>query len=171
MAARPARPAGHHHRAAGLLDAFVAAYNHHRPHRSLPHRATPAAARPKATPGTSRARDTHDRLRHDTLDKAGCVTLRLAGRLHHIGIGRTHTGTHVLLLVQDLHIRVIHATTGELLRDLILDPRRDYRPPAAHPAQPRKALDRTDQSSVRAMPMSCDITERARQDSNLWPGA
>ena len=47
-----------------LLDAFVRAYNHDRPHRSLPHRATPAAAyaaRPKAIPGTSRTRDTHDR--------------------------------------------------------------------------------------------------------------
>jgi transposase InsO family protein len=114
-----------------LIDAFVAAYNHDRPHRSLPHRATPAAAhvaRPKATPGTSRARDTHDRVRTDKIDKAGCVTLRVNGRLHHIGIGRTLTGTDVLLLVQDLHIRVIHAATGELLRDLILDPRKDYQP-------------------------------------------
>jgi transposase InsO family protein len=44
-----------------FIDAFVRAYNHDRPHRSLPHRATPAAAyaaRPKAIPGTSRARDT-----------------------------------------------------------------------------------------------------------------
>jgi hypothetical protein len=109
-----------------LLDAFVRAYNHDRPHRSLPHRATPAAAfaaRPKATPGTSRARNTHDRVRHDKIDKAGCVTLRVSGRLHHICVGRTLTGTDVLLLVQDLHIRVIPAATGELLRDLILDPR------------------------------------------------
>jgi transposase InsO family protein len=54
-----------------LIDAFVRAYNHDRPHRSLPHRATPAAAfaaRPKATPGTSRARNTHDRARHDDTD-------------------------------------------------------------------------------------------------------
>jgi hypothetical protein len=75
----------------------------------------------------------HDRLRRDKVDKAGCVTLRLAGRLHHIGVGRTHTGTHVLLLVQGLHVRVIDAATGGLLRDLVLDPTRDYqrtgRPP------------------------------------------
>jgi hypothetical protein len=50
------------------------------------------------------------------------------GRLHHIGVGRTHTGTDVMLLVHDLHIRVIHAATGELLRDLVLDPRKDYQP-------------------------------------------
>jgi hypothetical protein len=61
------------------------------------------------------------------------VTLRLAGRLHHIGIGRTHAGTHVLLLVQDLHIRVIDAATGELLRELILDPTRDYQPTGRPP--------------------------------------
>jgi transposase InsO family protein len=124
-----------------LIDAFVAAYNHDRPHRSLPHRATPAAAyvaRPKATPGTSRARDTHDRVRTDKIDKAGCVTLRVNGRLHHIGIGRTLTGTDVLLLVQDLHIRVIHAATGELLRDLILDPRKDYQPTGRPPGPARK---------------------------------
>jgi transposase InsO family protein len=124
-----------------LLDVFVAAYNHDRPHRSLPHRATPAVAytaRPKAAPGTDRARDTHDRLRHDKIDKAGCVTLRVNGRLHHIGVGRTLTGTDVLLLVQDLHIRVIHAATGELLRDLVLDPRKDYQPTGRPPGPARK---------------------------------
>jgi transposase InsO family protein len=124
-----------------LLDVFVDAYNHDRPHRSLPHRATPAVAytaRPKAAPGTDRARDTHDRLRHDKIDKAGCVTLRVNGRLHHIGVGRTLTGTDVLLLVQDLHIRVIHAATGELLRDLVLDPRKDYQPTGRPPGPARK---------------------------------
>jgi hypothetical protein len=141
VAARPARSAVTITGLQALIDAFVGAYNHQRPHRSLPHRATPAtayAARPKATPGTSRARDTHDRIRHDKIDKAGCVTLRLAGRLHHIGVGRTHTGTDVLLLVQDLHIRVIHAATGELLRDLILDPRKDYQPTGRPPGPARK---------------------------------
>ena len=38
-----------------------------------------------------------------------------------IGIGRTHTGTRVIVLSQDLDIRVIDAATGELLRELILD--------------------------------------------------
>src|SRR5215217_2112177 len=135
LLAQPAQPATIDQLQA-LIDAFRRAYNHHRPHRSLPHRATPAttyAARPRATPGTSRARDTNDRVRHDKIDKAGCVTLRVNGRLHHIGVGRTHTGTDVLLLVQDLHIRVIHAATGELLRDLILDPRKNYQPTGRPP--------------------------------------
>jgi transposase InsO family protein len=114
-----------------LLDRFRRAYNHHRPHRSLPHRATPATVyntMPKATPGPSRDADTHDRIRHDIVDKSGTVTLRVAGNLRHIGIGRTHTRTHVILLVHDLQVRVINATTGELLRELTIDLNRDYQP-------------------------------------------
>jgi hypothetical protein len=37
----------------------------------------------------------------------------------------------VILLVQDLQIRVVHAITGELLRELTLDPTRDYQPTGA----------------------------------------
>jgi transposase InsO family protein len=129
------------------LDTFTSYYNTRRPHRSLPHRATPAtayAARPKAVPG-SRNADTHDRVRTDIIGTTGTVTLRYAGKLYHIGIGRTHTGTHVLLLVQDLHIRIIDAATGELLRELTLDPDRNYqptgRPPGPKPGTPRKRKD------------------------------
>jgi transposase InsO family protein len=107
-----------------LLDAFTSCYNHQRPHKSLPGRATPAtayAARPKAAPG-DRGADTHDRVRTDIIGTTGTVTLRHAGKLYHIGVGRTHARTHILLLVQDLHVRIIHAATGELLRDLTLDP-------------------------------------------------
>jgi len=124
-----------------LIDIFVDEYNHRRPHRSLPHRATPAAvydSMPKALPGASRDPDTHDRIRHDRVDKAGSVTIRHNGRLHHIGVGRTHTGTCVVLLVQDLQIRVINAITGELLRDLILNPNRDYQPTGAPKGPTRK---------------------------------
>jgi Integrase core domain len=126
------------------LDAFTAYYNTRRPHKSLPHRATPATiyhARPKASPG-DRAADTHDRVRADRIDKTGCVTLRHAGKLYHIGIGRTHAGTRILLLVQDLHVRIIDAATGELLRELTLDPTRNYqptgRPPEPPPGTPRR---------------------------------
>lgn len=117
-----------------LLETFVEEYNHRRPHRSLPNRATPAArynTMPKAMPGESRDPDTHDRVRHDRVDKAGSVTIRHNGRLHHIGIGRTHEGNCVILLIQDLHIRVVNAVTGELLRDLVLNPHIDYQPTGA----------------------------------------
>ena len=113
-----------------LLDTFVAEYNKRRPHRSLPHAATPETAytgRPKALPNPVQA-SSHERIRHDRIDDSGVVTLRHAGRLHHIGIGRTHARTHVILLIQDLHIRIVHASTGELLRELTLDTTRDYQP-------------------------------------------
>jgi transposase InsO family protein len=114
-----------------LIDGFVEEYNHRRPHRSLPQHATPATAyhaRPKAEPGRQSAPETHQRLRRDRIDKAGKITLRHGGRLYSIGVGRTHTGTHVLVLVQDLNIRIINAATGELLRELALDPTRRYQP-------------------------------------------
>jgi transposase InsO family protein len=143
LRAQPAQPADLAQLQA-LLDAFTTIYNHQRPHRSLPHRATPATAytaRPKATPG-DRAGDTHDRVRTDRVDANGKLTLRVNGKLHHIGIGAACARTPVLMLIQDLRIRVINAATGELLRELTLDPARDYqptgRPPGPPPGTPRR---------------------------------
>ena len=111
-----------------LCDRFVHIYNRERPHRSLPERCTPAVAyatRPKAGPG-DRGDDTHFRVRHDRVAQGGNVTLRLNGRLHHIAIGRAHTGTRIIMLIADLDVRVIHAGTGEILRHLTVDPERRY---------------------------------------------
>jgi transposase InsO family protein len=141
-----------------LLDVFARIYNTQRPHRSLPGRATPAAAyaaRPKAVPG-DRTADTHDRVRSDRIDATGLVTLRHNGKLHHIGIGRPHAGTRVLLLVQDLHIRVINADTGELIRELILNPDRDYQPTGKRQGWPKKTPRPLRRFAVSSM--SCDIT-------------
>jgi transposase InsO family protein len=142
LRAQPAQP-GTLSELQALLDAFTSTYNAKRPHRSLPHRATPAtayAARPKAVPG-DRTADTHDRVRTDRVDADGKLTLRAGGRLHHIGIGRTHARTRVLMLVCDLHVRVINAATGELIRELTIDPARNYqptgRPPGPPPGTPR----------------------------------
>ena len=95
--------------------------------------------RPKATPAARH--DTHDRVRHDRIDTHGKVTLRVNGRLHHIGIGRTHARTPVLLLVQDLQVRVVNAATGELLRQLVIDPARNYQP--NHPSHAKTTSPRT----------------------------
>jgi len=114
-----------------LLDRFTVDHNTHRPHRSLGRRTPHAAylARPKAAPAPSSPSAQPDtRVRRDRIDPTGVVTLRYQGRLHHIGIGRTHARTHVLLLVQDRHIRVINEHTGDLLRELTLDPTRNYQP-------------------------------------------
>jgi transposase InsO family protein len=126
-----------------LLGDFTVTYNTRRPHRSLPHRATPATiyqARPKAGPG-DRTADTHHRVRTGRADPAGKLTLRVNGKLHHIGTGHENARTAVLMLVQDLHVRIINAATGELIRELTIDPARDYqplgRPPGPQPKRPR----------------------------------
>jgi hypothetical protein len=45
------------------------------------------------------------------IDNDGKLTLRHAGRLHHIGVGRTHARTPILMLINGCDIRIIHATT------------------------------------------------------------
>jgi transposase InsO family protein len=110
------------------LDRFGDYYNTRRPHRALGRRTPWEAfgARPKAIPSGSRmVLPAHLRVRKDRVDKVGRVTLRYNSRLHHIGLGRRHAGARVLLLVADLEVRVI-TEDGELLRELTLDPSRDY---------------------------------------------
>jgi len=126
-----------------LLDTFVSLYNHQRPHRSLPHRATPAVTYhtlPKASPADHHG-DPHWRIRHDIIDDTGSVTLRIAGRLLHIGVGRPYARTHVVLLVYDLDVRVIDVHTGELLRALTLDLSHTYQGTGRPPGPWRRTPD------------------------------
>ena len=74
----------------------------------------------------------HYRVRHDRVDKQGRVTIRYLSRLRHIGLGRANAGVPVRLLVANKHVRVIRED-GSLLRELVLDPGRDYQP--QEPAQ------------------------------------
>ena len=110
------------------LDRFVAYYNEARPHRGIGRR-TPREvfdAKVKARPA-ERVADTHFRVRHDKVDKTGCVTLRHESRLLHVGVGRAHKGEQVLLLVAGRDVRVV-SEDGELIRELTLDPTRNYQP-------------------------------------------
>jgi hypothetical protein len=65
-------------------------------------------------------------VRRDTVDTGGTLTLRHNGRLHHIGVGRTHARTPILILINGLDIHIIHATTGQIIRELTLNPAVDY---------------------------------------------
>jgi hypothetical protein len=76
-----------------------------------------------------RPSSTPDGEGHDRIDSNGKLSLRHNSRLHHIGLGRRHAGTPGLVLVNDRRIRVL-STSGQLLRDLQLDPSRDYQPQA-----------------------------------------
>jgi len=65
----------------------------------------------------------------------------MAGRMHHIGLGRDFQGTRVLVLVRGLEVRVVDEATGELIRALVIDPTRNYqgtgRPPGPPPGRRR----------------------------------
>jgi len=110
------------------LDAFRHYYNHIRPHRALG-RHTPLqaySARLKARPAGSEV-STYLRVREDRVDKAGKVSLRYDSRLYKIGIGRAHKGRVIKLLIADQNVRVIDSD-GQLIRELTLDPSRNYQP-------------------------------------------
>jgi len=123
-------PAGTLAELQGQLDTFRTYYNEVRPHRAIGRR-TPAeafAARPKATPWLPTLKvPAHHRVRRDKVDITGVITLRHNSRLHHIGLGRRLSGTRVIVLIDGLRIRVL-TEDGELLRELTLDPSRDYQP-------------------------------------------
>ena len=108
-----------------MLDEFADFYNHRRKHRAHPGR-TPAqvyAARAKATPEHNRGG--HFRIRDDIVHATGSVTLRRGGRMHHIKLGMHLGGTPVRMLIHDLHVIVIDRDTGEILRELTIDPNKD----------------------------------------------
>jgi hypothetical protein len=112
------------------LDRFQDYCNTMRPHRAIGRR-SPAeafAGRPKATLSLPGLRvPAHVRVRRDRIDITGVITLRHNSRLHHIGLGRRLVGTRVIALVDCLRVRVI-TEDGELIRELNLDPSRDYQP-------------------------------------------
>ena len=54
------------------------------------------------------------------------MTLRHAGKMHHLGIGAKHRGKRVLALVDDTTVTVVHLDTSEVLSDHTIDPARSY---------------------------------------------
>jgi transposase InsO family protein len=109
------------------LDRFVTYYNEERPHRGIG-RQTPAsvyAAREKAVPSESFVKVGNRRLRIDRVDSRGRVTLRVRGKLHHIGIGNAYTGWRVAMLVNGLDVEIV-AFDGSPMRRLTIDPTVDY---------------------------------------------
>jgi transposase InsO family protein len=104
------------------------AYNEARPHRAIG-RITPAAAyaaRPKAHPA-GRGSPGHFRLRYDITDKKGAISLRRAGRMHHLRVGAAHAGRRVLAIVDVREVTVVALDTGELLPGHLIEPDRGYR--------------------------------------------
>jgi transposase InsO family protein len=110
------------------LDQFREHYNERRPHRAL-HRTTPGhayRASPKAAPAGNGHTPGHYRLRYDRLDPKGRMTLRRAGRMHHLGIGTEHARKRVLAFADDHHVTVTDLTTGEVLSRHLIQPTKSY---------------------------------------------
>lgn len=61
--------------------------------------------------------------RHDKVDKTGRIMLRHASPMHHIRLGTEHAGTTIRMLIHDLTVIIINLNTGEILRELTIDPR------------------------------------------------
>jgi len=109
------------------LDTFAQIYNHQRPHRALD-RQTPAqayGARPKARPTLAPATGFY-RVRHDHVGTNGKISLRRAGRMHHLGIGAAHARKPVTILITDTLVTVIHTGTGQILATNTINPDRTY---------------------------------------------
>ncbi len=111
-----------------LLDEFRNYYNTQRPHRAI-NRQTPQFAYtliPKATP-TPPDDPGLWRVRYDTIDNDGKITMRYHGKLLHLGIGRAHNRTEVIVLIHNADATVI-TTDGTILSEHTLDPTRGYQP-------------------------------------------
>jgi transposase InsO family protein len=109
------------------LEAFRLAYNEQRPHRAIG-RATPGEAyraTPRALPSGSGVRG-HFRLRYDVTDSKGAITLRRAGRLHHLKIGAAFARRRVLAIVDEQEVTVVALDTGEIFSTHLIEPDRRY---------------------------------------------
>ena len=111
------------------LDGFRRAYNEQRPHRAIG-RITPArptGRHPKAAPLPLPAgAPGHFRLRYDVTDSKGAITLRRAGRLHHLKVGAAHARRRVLAIVDEQEVTVVALDTGEVLSTHPIEPDRGY---------------------------------------------
>jgi hypothetical protein len=97
------------------------------PTAPYPKRRTPQqayTALPKATPTATTA--PIFRIRHDTVDQFGKLTLRHGSRLHHRGIGRTHAHTPVLILVTSHTVTVVSKNHHHVLSSHHIDADRNY---------------------------------------------
>lgn len=109
------------------LARFAVIYNTQRPHRAIGRR-TPHevyTATDKAFP-VLEATGHIWRVRYDQVDATGTISIRYAGRLRHLGIGRAWSRKRVLLLVHGSETMVINRDDGEIIAEHTLDASKDY---------------------------------------------
>ena len=102
------------------------------------HQPTPTARPPKQLPPARPRAQQHYRLRYDRLDAKGKMSLRRAGRMHHLGIGAAHARKRVLGVLRRAprHRRGPHHRRGPLRpphsarQELLAQPKQRARPMA-----------------------------------------
>ena len=108
------------------LDQLRQVYNEQRPHRELDRRTrSPPTRRCQSHPAGGPISG-HYRLRYDHVDTWGKVSMRRAGRMHHLGVGYAHEGRRVLAIADDTTVTVIDLKTGEILSTHDIDPTKTY---------------------------------------------
>jgi transposase InsO family protein len=110
-----------------LLDQFKEIYNTQRPHRALDGRTPEDAylARPKATPRIDPDLQLPRPL-HNRVDPWGKVSIRVAGRMRHVGVGREHKGKPVWVIMSSKLVIVTDKRTGEILSENKVEPTLSY---------------------------------------------
>ncbi len=92
---------------------------------------------PKAIPATNGHAQGHYRLRYDRIDTKGKMSIRRAGRMHHLGVGTTHARKRVLAFADDhqvtdhrpeLPARIISVHQIEPHQELLAQPEQGARP-------------------------------------------
>lgn len=75
---------------------------------------------------------------HMSVSQAGRITLRFAGQMKYLGIGRAHTGTRTLTVITGNHALTTNTETGEIIAEHNIDTGRRYQPNLiknTHPTQ------------------------------------
>lgn len=109
------------------LDEFRSIYNNHRPHRALGGKTPHQVYATGVKAGPDKQSIAYDwRIRHDKVDKAGKLTLRRAGKLHHMGVAKEYAGQHVLMLIDRTTVTITVQETGEILSKHLIEPEKNY---------------------------------------------
>jgi len=79
----------------------------------------------KATPKTAQDKE-HYRVRYDSVDQFGKLSLRRAGQMHHLGTGVEHRHKKVIIISDHYKATVVEKGTGEKISEHEINPSKTY---------------------------------------------
>ena len=102
-------------------------YKTKRPHKALQMKTPQSSyeATVKATPKEAKDKELY-RVRHDSVDQFGKISLRRAGKMHHLGAGIENQFKKVYVVGDHYKVSVVDKKTGEILSQHIIEPTRIY---------------------------------------------